>query len=93
MIFSGARIDATTAERWGLVNEVVPGDELMRRARELALAITANAPVSVQLAKAAIDGDAASLEALAGALAASTDDGREGIASFREKRSPRFRGR
>jgi enoyl-CoA hydratase len=93
MIFSGARIDAFTADRWGLVNEAVPGDGLMSRARELALEIAANAPVSVQLAKAAIDGDAAALEALAGALAASTDDGREGIASFREKRAPRFRGR
>jgi enoyl-CoA hydratase len=93
MIFSGARIDAFTAERWGLVNEAVPGDGLMSRARELALEIAANAPVSVQLAKAAIDGDAAALEALAGALAASTEDGREGIASFREKRAPRFHGR
>jgi enoyl-CoA hydratase len=93
MIFSGARIDVAMAERWGLVTEVVPGDGLMRRARELALEIAANAPVSVQLAKAAIDGDAAALEALAGALAASTEDGREGIASFREKRAPRFQGR
>jgi enoyl-CoA hydratase len=93
MIFSGARIDAFTAERWGLVNEAVPGDGLMSRARELALEVAANAPVSVQLAKAAIDGDAAAPEALAGALAASTEDGREGIASFREKRAPRFQGR
>jgi enoyl-CoA hydratase/carnithine racemase len=92
MIFSGARIDAATAERWGLVNEVVAGDGLMSRARELALEIAANAPVSVQLAKAAIDGDAAALEGIAGALAASTEDGREGIASFREKRAPRFHG-
>jgi enoyl-CoA hydratase/carnithine racemase len=93
MIFSGARIDAVMAERWGLVNEVVAGDGLMSRAREMALEIAANAPISVQLAKAAIDGDAAALEAMAGALAASTEDGREGIASFREKRAPRFRGR
>jgi enoyl-CoA hydratase/carnithine racemase len=93
MIFSGARIDAVMAERWGLVNEVVPGDGLMSRARELALEIAANAPVSVQLAKAAIDGDAAALEGIAGSLAASTEDGREGVASFREKRAPRYRGR
>jgi enoyl-CoA hydratase/carnithine racemase len=92
MIFSGARINAATAERGGLVNEVVAGDGLMSRAREMALEIAANAPISVQLAKAAIDGDAAALEAMAGALAASTEDGREGIASFREKRAPRFHG-
>ena len=93
MIFSGARIDAATAERWGLVNEVVAGDRLRERVVSLAKEIAATAPVSVQLAKAAIDGDAGALEAFAGALAASTDDGREGIASFREKRPPRFSGR
>jgi enoyl-CoA hydratase len=93
MVFSGARVDAATAERWGLVNEVVPKVELLVRAPELAREIAANAPLAVQLAKAAIDGGAATFEALAGALAAGTDDGREGIAAFREKRPPRFTGR
>lgn len=92
MIFSGAQIAATRAEQWGLVNEVVPAGALMARARELAYEIAANAPIAVQLAKAAIDGDGAALEAFAGALAASADDGREGIAAFREKRPPRFTG-
>ena len=92
MVFSGARIPAAQAERWGLVNEVVPRAGLMDRARELAGEISANAPVSVQLAKAAIDGRPDALEALAGALAASTADGREGIAAFREKRPPEFTG-
>ena len=85
MIFSGARVDSAVAEGWGLVNEVVPEDRLLSRARELALEIAGNAPVSVQLAKAAIDGDAVALEGLAGALAAGTDDLREGVASFRDK--------
>lgn len=98
MIFSGARIDAATAERWGLVNEVVPSGQLLNRARELAAQIAANAPLSVQFAKQAIDGGlgaatGATLEALAGALAAMTEDGREGVASFQEKRSPTFKGR
>jgi enoyl-CoA hydratase/carnithine racemase len=97
LIFSGARIDAATAERWGLVSEIVPRAELMARARSLAETIAANAPISVQIAKQAIDGatDPAgvALEALAGALAASTDDAREGLASFRERRSARFTGR
>jgi enoyl-CoA hydratase len=92
MIFSGSQIDAHTAERWGLVNEVVPSSALMPRAFSLAAEIAANAPISVQLAKAAIGADPASLEAFAGALAAGTDDGREGIAAFREKRAPHYSG-
>ena len=98
LIFTGARIAADQAERWGLVNEVVPAAGLMDRARAIASEIAANAPISVQLAKAAIDGAAGSgigvaLEAMAGALAATTGDGREGIAAFREKRAPEFKDR
>jgi enoyl-CoA hydratase len=93
LIFSGSRIDAAAAERWGLVNEVVALEALMDRCRVLASEIAANAPISVQLAKAIINGDKAAPEAFAGALAAGTEDGREGLASFREKRSPRFSGR
>ena len=92
MIFSGSRIDAATAERWGLVNEVIALEGLMDRCRLLASEIAANAPVSVQLAKAIISGDEAAAEAFAGALAAGTEDRREGIVAFREKRSPRFTG-
>jgi enoyl-CoA hydratase len=97
MIFTGSRIDAATAERWGLVNEVVARDQLMVWAQGIAGEIAANAPVAVQLAKQAIDGAigenaAMTLEAMAGALAATTEDGREGIASFREKRPARFVG-
>jgi enoyl-CoA hydratase/carnithine racemase len=93
MVFTGARLDAGSAERWGLVNEVVPRAGLLARARGLATEIAGNAPVAVQLAKAAIDGRPAALEAIAGALAATTADGREGVASFREKRAPTFDGR
>ncbi|MEA2510625.1 MAG: hypothetical protein QOJ59_112 [Thermomicrobiales bacterium] len=97
LIFTGARIDAATAERWGLVNEVLPRDALMARAHAIAGEIAANAPLSVQLAKQAIDGAlgenaAMTFEAMAGALAATTEDGREGIASFKEKRPALFIG-
>jgi enoyl-CoA hydratase len=91
MIFGGGRVDAATAARWSLVNETVEGD-VMARAQALAEEIAANAPISVQLAKAAIDGQRDAVEAIAGALAATSADGREGIAAFREKRAARFEG-
>lgn len=92
MIFSGTQIDAATAEKWGLVNEVVASATLMSRALALAGEIARNAPISVQLAKAAIGGDATALEAFAAAIAAGTDDGVEGVTAFREKRAPHFIG-
>lgn len=97
MIFSGGRITAAQAERWGLVNEVLPRDQLDERAGELARQIAANAPLAVQFAKQAIDGGLQgsagySLEALAGALSAHSQDAQEGLASFREKRPPNYSG-
>jgi enoyl-CoA hydratase len=95
MVFTGERISAEVAERWGLVNEVVTADRFDMRVREVAGSIAANAPIAVQLAKAAIDGrtSGVTLEAMAGALAASSQDGQEGVAAFREKRSPDFMDR
>jgi len=97
MVFSGARFSAQTAERWGLVNEVVARDDLMAKAKELANDIALNAPISVQISKQMIDGAmgqavSMALESLAGALTASIADGDEGVAAFREHRSPQFKG-
>ena len=98
LVFTGERVSAEQAERWGLVNEVVARDNLLPRCREIAESIAANAPVAVQLAKQAIDGGLGddvgrTLEAMAGALSGSTADGREGVASFREKRPAAFEDR
>ncbi len=97
MIMSGQRISAQSAERWGLVNEVLPRERLDQRADELAQQIAANAPLAVQFAKQAVDGGlqggaGATLEALADALSAHTNDAQEGLASFRERRPPEFTG-
>ncbi len=98
MIFTSQCISAPQAEQWGLVNEVLPRDQLDDRADELARQIAANAPLAVQFAKQAIDSGTEgaagyTLEALAGALSAHSDDAQEGLASFQERRPPDYSGR
>ncbi|MBI1299605.1 enoyl-CoA hydratase/isomerase family protein [bacterium] len=96
MIFTGEHIDAVTAERWGLVNEVVTADALPVRAAELAQAIARNAPIAVQVSKQIIDGDLATgvtLEALASGMTSFTEDLQEGLAAFRARRSATFTGK
>lgn len=97
LALTGTRIDAMEAWRIGILHEYVKDKAVLARARELAAGISKLAPVSVQLTKQIIDagrgdGLAAALETMAGALAATTADAREGVASFREKRQPEYRG-
>ncbi|MBV9672868.1 MAG: enoyl-CoA hydratase/isomerase family protein [Verrucomicrobia bacterium] len=93
MILSGSPINAEIAERWGLVNEVLPKPELTERAVALAEQISMNAPLAVQTAKQIIGkSPGAVLEALAGAMNAFTADAQEGQTAFREKRAPKFQG-
>jgi enoyl-CoA hydratase len=93
MIFTGEQISAEMAERWGLVNEVVPSATLRDAVIRLAEKVCANAPVAVQTAKQLIGHPSAvALESLASAANAFTDDAKEGLASFREKRPPQFTG-
>jgi enoyl-CoA hydratase/carnithine racemase len=98
LAISGVRIDAADALGRGLVHEVVSGAELQQRATSLAGQMAGKSPVALQLTKQMVnaatgEGVAATIEAMAGALAASTADGAEGIRSFRERRAPNYQGR
>ncbi len=97
LALSGVRMAAVDALTTGLVHEVVAAEQLSARVFHLAREMAAKAPVALQLTKqlvnaAAGEGAAAALEAMAGALAATTADAREGIQSFKEKRAPDYRG-
>jgi enoyl-CoA hydratase/carnithine racemase len=100
LLLTGRRIDATEAQRIGLINKVVDDAELSDVVLDLAREIADNAPLSVRAAKLAVNEavrDAAErdAEAVAAAVAACFDsaDYREGRTAFMEKRSPRFQGR
>lgn len=100
LLLTGDRIDAQTAARWGLVNEVVPASDVMATAEEYAARVLANAPLAVQAIKElAVRGrnlplaDAIRLEASFGRHLSETADAKEGVEAFRENRDPQFAGR
>jgi enoyl-CoA hydratase len=100
LIFTGRRISAGEAREIGLVNRVVAEGEALNAARELADEISANGPLAVRHAKAAanrtLDVDLVSgleFEADQFALLFATEDAREGMNAFGEKRKPEFEGR
>jgi enoyl-CoA hydratase len=100
LIYTGDIIDAGQAERLGLINRVVPVDELMPAARELAKKIAAKSAAALKLAKTAINrGMQTNLESGLKyeyelySLALSLEDRVEGVNAFLEKRAPKFIGR
>ena len=94
LIFTGEPLSADRALAWGVANQLAPRAEVIATARALAATIATRAPVAVQMAKQAIDaGDAyQAMEQVSSAATAYTDDAAEGLASFTEKRDPRYRG-
>src|SRR5215210_3516358 len=99
LIFTGRRIDAGEAREIGLVNRVVPQGEALNAAREIAAGIAANGPLAVRHAKSAtnraLDVDLVSgleYEADQFALLFATEDAREGMGAFAERRKPEFSG-
>ena len=100
LLLTGRIFDAAEAYRMGLVNEVVEPEQLMERARELAKELMQNSPSSLRVTKKLINGFIASqLERqIASAIQEnaairSTQDFREGISSFLEKRKPKWSGK
>jgi enoyl-CoA hydratase/carnithine racemase len=100
LILSGEMISAQEAYRIGLVNEIVPGAELITRAEAILKKIASNAPIAIKFAlEAANKGMETSqsegllLEASYFGLCAATEDKNEGTTAFLEKRAPLFQGR
>lgn len=99
MILTGDHIDAETAMRWGLINDVVEPDELMEAAYGYAHRILKNAPLAVQAAKElavrAREMDRVTglrMEKVVNRLLWTTTDAVEGPRAFSEKREPQFEG-
>ncbi|MFD7877865.1 enoyl-CoA hydratase/isomerase family protein [Streptomyces sp. NPDC059766] len=100
LMFFGDALTAPDAERLGLVNRVVPEEELAATARawadRLAAGPTRALALTKQLVNASLDADRAAAfaaEAAAQEINMTTADAREGVASFVERRAPGFRGR
>lgn len=97
MIFSGEMIDAQEALRVGLVNRVVPNDQLIDAAKEMAAKMCDKSASAIKLSKEAIDNGsemdferAARYEADLFGLSFTTADCKEGISAFLEKRPAKF---
>ena len=100
LILSGQPFSASKAKEWGLVNDVFPANDVLKKTLEVAHMIASNAPIAVRQAKQAIhkglqmglmDGLAFEIEAYNRTIP--TEDRREGVTSFNEQRKPEFKGR
>lgn len=101
LILLGEIIEATRAEQMGLVNKVVEPEELMDKAMEWAKKLSEKAPIALRVAKATIDAgldnskcsDAMEIEGKNWAELFSTEDQKEGMSAFIEKRVPVYQGK
>jgi enoyl-CoA hydratase/carnithine racemase len=100
LVLTGRMIDAGEACRINLVNQVVPDERLMQASVEMARMMTRHSPVALGLAKYAVqnaaDADlhtARTIENACFSLAFASEDRREGMKAFLEKRKPVYKGR
>lgn len=100
LIYTARRITAEEAYQYGIVEHVVPYEELMNKALSLAEEMAVNAPLSLIQAKAAINKgievdlhSGLKIEELAYNALIPTEDRLEGLRAFAEKRPPQYKGR
>jgi enoyl-CoA hydratase/carnithine racemase len=100
VIIADERISADTALQWGLVEEVAAPGKSFEAAMALAEKVARQPPISVMMTKLTVNRLAYALDDLAShmdgdqfALASMSEDHSEGVAAFRERRKPKFRGR
>ncbi len=100
LIFTGQRIDAEESLRIGLVNKICPQENLLTEARSMAAMICETGPIAIEQAKYAINygletdlNTGLAIESNAYWMTIPTEDRLEGLAAFREKRKPIYKGK
>jgi enoyl-CoA hydratase/carnithine racemase len=100
MLLTGDAVNANQAATWGLVTQVLQSDRLMERARVIAAAIAQQAPIAAETAKLNLRAaysltyeEAIRYERDLQTICFATEDAHEGRAAFKEKRTPKFKGK